>query len=173
MISKTTLLGAAGEHYVMAQLLTRGLIAALAPQGVPNLDIVVSDIEGRRQFGVQVKSRQNRGSDGGWHMGEKHETIAAPSLFYCFVDFGDIGETVPVCYILPSETVAKVIRETHQAWLSRPGRLGQVRNNSKLRRLVPDYSSAYAPDPPVYALGWLDPYREAWHLLPSPDDASD
>ena len=27
----TTILGAAGEHYVMCQLLRRGLIAALAP----------------------------------------------------------------------------------------------------------------------------------------------
>ena len=43
MASQSTLLGAAGEHYVMAQLLRRGVIAALAPTGVPNADIVVTD----------------------------------------------------------------------------------------------------------------------------------
>ncbi|MDD8022421.1 MAG: hypothetical protein PHX82_04855 [Paracoccaceae bacterium] len=165
MISQTTLLGAAGEHYVMSQLLLRGLIAALAPQGVPNLDIVVSDIDGRRQLGIQVKSRLKKGSDGGWHMGAKHEDIQSPTLFYCFVDFGDVSVDHPVTYILPSAKVAEVVRESHRAWLSRPGQHGQARNDSKLRRLVPDYRYAYAPDPPLYASGWLDPYREAWHLL--------
>jgi hypothetical protein len=38
MPSQSTLLGAAGEHYVMAELLRRGYVAALAPQGVPNAD---------------------------------------------------------------------------------------------------------------------------------------
>jgi hypothetical protein len=46
MASQSTLLGAAGEHHVMAELLRRGHIAALALQGVPNADIVVTDIEG-------------------------------------------------------------------------------------------------------------------------------
>ena len=43
MVSRSTVLGAAGEHYVMCQLLRRGLIAALAPVGVPNTDIIVTD----------------------------------------------------------------------------------------------------------------------------------
>lgn len=44
----STLLGAAGEHHVMTELLRRDFIAALAPHGVPNVDIVVTDIEGTR-----------------------------------------------------------------------------------------------------------------------------
>ena len=43
MVSATTLTGAAGEHFVMSELLRRGFIAALAPAGVPNCDIVVTD----------------------------------------------------------------------------------------------------------------------------------
>lgn len=35
MASETSLLGAAGEHYIMCELLRRGYIAALAPQGIP------------------------------------------------------------------------------------------------------------------------------------------
>ena len=42
MPSNSTLLGAAGEHYVLSQLLRRGYIAALAPIGLPNADIVVT-----------------------------------------------------------------------------------------------------------------------------------
>jgi hypothetical protein len=165
MISQTTLLGAAGEHYVMSQLLRRGLIAALAPQGVPNLDIVVSDIAGTRQLGLQVKSRLDKGSDGGWHMSAKHEVIASPSLFYCFVDFGSSSSDVVQTFIIPSEKVAEVVRVSHATWLSNPGKNGHVRKDSNVRRLVPDYTYAFAPNPPPYALGWLDAYREAWDLI--------
>lgn len=51
--SETSLIGAAGEHYVMAELLRRGFIAALAPQGVPNMDIVVTDATGAQLCAVQ------------------------------------------------------------------------------------------------------------------------
>lgn len=72
----------------MSELLRRGFIAALAPQGVPNTDIVVTDIEGSRLCAIQVKTRRELGSDGGWHMQAKHESIRGDRLFYCFVNFG-------------------------------------------------------------------------------------
>ena len=84
MVSASSLVGAAGEYFVMSQLLRRGLIAALAPVGVPNCDIVVTDEIGDRLCAVQVKTRNNTGADGGWHMGKKHESLTSPSLFYCF-----------------------------------------------------------------------------------------
>jgi hypothetical protein len=65
MPSKSTLLGAAGEHYVMCQLLRHSFIAALAPVGVPNADIVVTDEIGDRLFAIQVKTRNDKGKDGG------------------------------------------------------------------------------------------------------------
>jgi hypothetical protein len=74
MRSQTTLLGAAGEYYIMAELLRRNYIAALAPHGVPTADIIVTDVEGARQCSIQVKSRQG-GIDGGWRMSAKNERI--------------------------------------------------------------------------------------------------
>ena len=38
----STLVGAAGEYYVLSQLLRRGWIAAPAPDGAPNMDILVT-----------------------------------------------------------------------------------------------------------------------------------
>jgi len=149
----------------MSQLLRRGLIAALAPQGVPNLDIVVSDVSGIRQLGLQVKSRLNKGSDGGWHMGAKHETIVSPNLFYCFVDFGNDTLDAVQTFVIPSLQVAEVVKDSHATWLANPGKNGHVRKDSNLRRLSPDYSYAYAPSLPKYALGWMDQYREAWQLI--------
>lgn len=149
----------------MAELLRRGVIAALAPEGVPNMDIVVTSVDGAVQSAVQVKTRRDKGADGGWHMSRKHETIVAPRLFYCFVDLGRDDDARPAVWVMPSAKVAEVVRAAHVAWLSTPGARGQKRNDTAMRRIVPDYTYAYKPAPPAYPLGWMNPYRDAWHLL--------
>jgi hypothetical protein len=102
MASNSTILGAAAEHYVMCQLLRRGMIAALAPAGVPDADIIVSDRLGSALFAIQVKARRDIGSDGGWHMKGKHEGMVRDLLFYCFVDFGRSLTDAPKCWVVPS-----------------------------------------------------------------------
>ncbi|MEZ0214777.1 MAG: hypothetical protein ACAH27_17800 [Xanthobacteraceae bacterium] len=94
MVVASTLLGAAGEHYAMSLLLRHGLIAALAPVGVPNCDIVVTDDIGDRLCAVQVKTRIDNGSDGGWH--------SSPRLFYAFLDFGKSLTAPPACFVCPA-----------------------------------------------------------------------
>lgn len=163
--SETTLLGAAGEHYVMAELLRRGYIAALAPQGVPNMDIVVTDISGANLCAIQVKARLEKGSDGGWHMRPKHEQLTEARLFYCFVDFGASVEAIPRTYVMPAAKVAEVIARSHASWLSLPGAGGRVRRDSTVRRLLPNYDYAYRPNPNPYPSGWMNEYLGAWHLL--------
>lgn len=163
MVSRSTVLGAAGEHYVMCQLLRRGLIAALAPVGVPNADIVVSDHIGDRLCAVQVKTRNEKGSDGGWHMSRKHEFIHADTLFYAFLDFGKTLVDPPACFIVPSQVVADVVKRSHEVWLATPGKAGQQRADSDFRRFLPDYDRmglVFGCGP-----GWLEPYRESWDLI--------
>jgi hypothetical protein len=144
MPSQSTLLGAAGEHHVVAELLRRGFIAALAPQGVPNADIVVTDVEASRLCPIQVKTRRDIGSDGGWHMKAKHENIRSDRLFYCFVDFGKTTDARPTVYLLPSALVAEVLFTAHRKWLAKPGKKGQPHKDSVKRRLVPDYPRLWA-----------------------------
>lgn len=169
MASQTSLLGAAGEHFIMCELLRREHIAALAPQGVPNTDVVVTDLTGHRLCTIQVKSRRDIGADGGWHMGAKHEDIVGDRLFYCFVDFGKSSVDQPKVFVMPSAIVAEVLKASHQAWLSTPGAKGQRRKDGSMRRLVPDYSYAFRPNPNPYPRGWMDEYRDAWHLLEMDD----
>jgi hypothetical protein len=162
MVSATSLTGAAGEHFVMSELLRRGMIAALAPAGVPNCDIVVTDEIGDRLCAVQVKTRLGRGADRGWHMRRKHEELIAPSLFYCFVDFGVEAYEAPVTYVVPAAVVAACLAENHRVWLDQPGAKGQAHNDNEMRRFKPDYSNLRTDK---YQDGWLKPYREAWTLL--------
>lgn len=162
MVSASSLTGAAGEYFVMSELLRRGMIAALAPAGVPNCDIVVTDEIGERLCAVQVKTRRGKGSDRGWHMGKKHEGLTSPSLFYCFVDFAMNTAEPPTTYVVPSAVVAQTLTECHQAWLAQPGAKGQSRNDSDFRRFLPSYQNL---EMGKYEDGWLVPYYEAWHLL--------
>jgi hypothetical protein len=161
----STIFGAAGEHYVICQLLRQNMIAALAPAGVPNADIVVTDKLGSRLCAVQVKVRRERGSDGGWHMGQKHETIISPNLFYCFVDFGSEITDQPKCWIVPSNIVAHVVAASHESWLAAPGKGGRKHSDMKMRRFLPSYEKLGLGDD--YRLGWLDQYRDRWDLLKS------
>ena len=163
MVAASTVLGAAGEHYVMCQLLRRGLIAALAPVGVPNTDIVVTDDFGDRLCAIQVKTRQDKGSDGGWHMGRKHESILSSSLFYAFLDFGKTLIDPPKCFIIPSTIVANVVREAHEIWLATPGKNGIARKDSDFRRFLPDYDRVGIKF--GRGVGWLDPYLENWDQI--------
>lgn len=163
MPSKSTLLGAAGEHYVMCQLLRHGFIAALAPVGVPNADIVVTDEIGDRLCAIQVKTRNDKGSDGGWHMKKKHEGIFSNSLLYCFLDFGKDTLQKPKAWIIPSKIVAAVLTQSHENWLNTPGQKGQARKDGEMRRFLPDYSKHGLER--SHGLGWLDEYSESWDIL--------
>jgi hypothetical protein len=165
LASKSTLLGAAGEYHVMAELLRRGYIAALSPRGVPNADIVVTNIDGTRLCSIQVKTRRDLGSDGGWHMRDKHEGVRGDRLFYCFVDFGKNPSTQPIVHIVPSAIVADVLIAAHRKWLGTPGKNGQPHKDGSMRRFLPDYARVFGPSGNPYPMGWLDGYRDSWQIL--------
>ena len=136
----STIVGAAGEIHVLSQLLRRGWIAALAPDGAPNMDILVTDENNQKLCAIQVKTRRDIGSDRGWHMRRKHEDLVAEDLFYVFVNVGKQPTDPTLCHILSSSVVAACVRDTHQVWLETPGRGGLPHNDGPLRRLLPDYS---------------------------------
>lgn len=148
MISASSLVGAAGEHFVMSELLQRDLIAALAPTGVPNCDIVVSDDIGDRLCAIQVKTRRGKGADGGWHMSRKHETLKSSRLFHCFVDFAMFTPSPPFTYVVPASIVAEALAMGQAAWIAQPGAKGQQRKNSDFRRFLPTMVTSAWPAMP-------------------------
>ena len=169
------IVGAAGEYYVLSQLLRRGWIAALAPDGAPNMDILVTDENNEKLCAIQVKTRRDIGSDKGWHMKAKHETMVADDLFYVFVDVGKRPSDPTVSHILPSRAVADCLRDTHRVWLNTPGKGGQPHKDNDMRRLRPDYSNIRPNSEEGmniinrYSTGWLDPFREKWEILGLPE----
>ena len=171
----STIVGAAGEYHVLSQLLRRGYIAALAPDGAPNMDILVTDADNNKLCAIQVKTRRDIGRDKGWHMKPRSETMIVEDLFYVFVDIGKQPSDPTTTYILPSKVVADCIRLCHKVWLDTSGKGGRLHKDSNVRRLLPDYSFIK----PIteegetiinqYRSGWLDPYRENWSKLGLPE----
>jgi len=68
----------------------------------------------------------------------------------------------PFTYVVPAAVVARALGECHQAWLQQPGKMGQQRKDGDMRRMLPDYSHL---DMGNYGVGWMDTYKEGWHLL--------
>jgi hypothetical protein len=149
----TSLTGAAGEHLVLSRLLSRGILAAQAPRGARKADILVNFLEGGSPALIQVKSRQS-GSDGGWHMSEKHESQTEEDLYFCFVNFEPASPTV---HVIPAAVVAEVVSKDHQIWLDTPGRQGQAHSSSPMRRIKPKSSGQEE--------GWMEKYLENWSQI--------
>ena len=152
----TSLVGAAGEHYCMTQLLLRGCLAALTPRGAPDADILMRSPDGAITAEVQVKARSGW-SGKGWRMSEKHEHIVRDHLFYCFVDFGH--ETNWPVYVMPAKDVAEYLRQSHAAWLATPGRRGQQHKDWPGRFISPGRPAEGFPG------RWMERYRERWDLI--------
>ena len=170
----STILGAAGEHFVIAELLRRGVIAAKAPEGAPNMDIVTTDLEGNKLLAIQVKTRRDyRGGDKGWHMKAKHEMLFAKRMFYVFVNVGHLPDEPPAFYVMPSRVVADACRISHEIWDQTPGVNGKPHNKSDMRRLLPEYkrnermrlTSSQERFICKHSAGWLERYSNAWYLL--------
>lgn len=162
---QSTLTGAAGEHYIMYRLLRMGYIAALAPKGVPNADLIVTDIEGNLTAVIQVKTKSKKNANGGWQMKFKHENLKSKNLFYCFVDD---TQSTPIVYVMPSSIVAEVITTPYQIWLSTIGKNGRVHKDTDIRWLLPDYRKFIRADNEFtkkHIEGWLDQYKENWEIL--------
>ena len=153
----TTLVGAAGEHYVMFQLYRRGIMVGQPPQGVADVDLLVLDEKAQIMKNIQVKTR-SKGADGGWHMKKKHDTLISPHLWYVFVD---MEPDSPTCFVIPSQVVADAVRTAHQIWMATPGLKGQAHKETDMRRIRPSYPF----DVTGYPNGWMDQYREQWALL--------
>ncbi len=171
-----SIIGAAGEHHVITQLLRRGWIASLAPYGAQNVDILVTDKNSKTRFNIQVKTHRGRFTkSSGWPMKPKHETIIADALFYVFVDLGEQSTDPINSYILPSRVVADYIRRGHQIWLATPGRGGRPHKDSDVRQFRPDSSNIklITEDAKTfieqYPPGWVDQYRENWKFLGLPE----
>ncbi len=158
MATDKNLIGAAGEHLVLARLLERGILASQAPRGARKADILVNPLDGGLPKLIQVKSTLFTGSRLKWHMKAKHEDVQDKDMFYCFVSLNSDKSQV---YVIPAKLVSKSVKTSHEIWLNTPGKQGQAHNDSEMRWITTSYPYPVAG----FKDGWMEKYLENWSQL--------
>lgn len=130
------LCGIAGEYYVAAELSRRGYLAAITLRNSDGVDILVSNIDGDKLFSIQVKSTQNKRK---WILSQKVENEFSEKKYYVFVNIPSDINLMPEFIIVHSKVLANNIFNGHRGWLSKPGKNGKTRNDSKVRQFDPRY----------------------------------
>jgi hypothetical protein len=154
-----------GVTYAREELRRLGYIVDTSQSPNSRFDIVVTDPRGAKSCSVKVKTRQKLRPKDGWQMTPQQASIKSDDLFYCLVDFGDVVDTRPrSVYLLPSMLVVEALIRSHQHWVETPGRKGRPHKDTQHRKLMQDFTMVFGADNP-YPAGWLDPYRDGWHLL--------
>ncbi len=127
-------IGVAGEYYVAAELSRRGYIVTLTQRNSKAVDILVANADESRFAKIQVKtslSKQNK-----WMLNEKAETLSDKTLFYVFV--GLDAELPPRFFVVPSQVVARTVKNDYEQWMSTPGKDGKPHGLSRIRIFKPD-----------------------------------
>ena len=124
-MAKQQLTGMTGVYLVAAELSRRGFIASPTSRSAQGADILVTDVECKKSFAVQVKS--NARTFGFWLLGAKAKTFQSKTLIYAFVnlrkDRTDIY-LVPSIFVAKNFNVSKPSKTRQPAWHAI--RLGQV-----------------------------------------------
>jgi hypothetical protein len=139
----TTLVAAAGEHYVAYKLSRLGFLAALVRQGSPTTDLLASSLDGARTVAIQVKTTimagrtRGRGAEKVLHhlefpLGHKAVEKASPKLIFCFVDLRDDQVGIPPdVYVVP----ASAIQSYYKGWDIR--QYSYFRHHPEVKRMTP------------------------------------
>ena len=145
----TILSGVSGEYFVAAELSRRGYVASLTLRNTRGIDILASNANATKSVGIQVKTRQDAGTE--WVLSKKaeenQEGAVARNLFYVFVSLN--GGSAPSFHVVPRGTVARFITDNHRRWLRTPGRHGRQHVDNPMRKFA---------DPE-------GKYRDQWDLL--------
>ncbi len=129
-----SLIGNAGEYYVVAELLKRGIIAALAPRNSPAFDILATKDD--KTVRNRVKTKSEEMDPWQWSMNKKgyifrdiHET----EDFVVMVDLAQDTRNVHF-YIIPTAVVNKILTDDFNEWLNTPGQNGWIRSKENPKR---------------------------------------
>ena len=124
--------GNAGEYFVAGELERHGFTVAVPMSNVKDFDILAINRTTYEQFAIQVKTTGYKRKR--WTLSKKNESLEGNNIIYFFVSLNELG--TPEYHIVPSNIVAKAVRESHQKWLNTPGKYGQAHNDNNIRNFT-------------------------------------
>jgi hypothetical protein len=110
------MVSAAGVYFVAARLSAMDVHCALTIRNVPDVDILISNVEGSALAALQVKtatSASRRPTKGPsryeWDIGPKSARLNSPSLWFALVDLKEF-KALPDIFFVPSKVMAEYFR---------------------------------------------------------------
>ncbi|SMB98810.1 hypothetical protein SAMN00808754_2558 [Thermanaeromonas toyohensis ToBE] len=119
-----------------AELLKRGIIAALAPRNAPSFDVLATHDGRTVKIRVKTKSEENPG----WHFlakkdGKVFRDISQDDDFVILVNLSMDVKNLEF-YIIPTNEVNTWLEEDFKRWVESPGKNGRPHDpNNKVRKL--------------------------------------
>ena len=129
-----SLIGNAGEYYCVAELLKRGVVAALAPRNTPAIDILATK-DGRTAM-IRVKTKSERYDAWQW-VAKKDGAIfreLRPSGDFAVLVNLALEQRNLAFYVLPTKTVNGWLVADFDHWVATPGKGGRPHNPENTKR---------------------------------------
>lgn len=150
------LIGNAGEHYTIAELLKRGIIAAQTPRNTHAFDILATN--GIKTVKIRVKTKSEQYSHWQWNIKKDGETIFLKldktKDFVILVNLKSAKER-PDFYVIPTRTVNSWLKKDFLVWVKTPGKHGRSHDpNNKGRHLDCDKRMKF-----------LERHSDAWEIM--------
>ncbi|OGW90919.1 MAG: hypothetical protein A3D28_06510 [Omnitrophica bacterium RIFCSPHIGHO2_02_FULL_63_14] len=118
MTAKNQQTGMRGVFLVAAELAGRGFVVCPTSRSAFGADLLVTALDCRRAFSVQIKTNATSGSF--WLLNKHAKRLTSPSHVYVFVNLSKNGRS-PEYYVVPSRVVAKYMytqRRPSSTWYS-------------------------------------------------------
>lgn len=122
--------GNSGEYFVAGELERRGFTCAVPMSNTKDFDILAINRNSNNQYAIQVKTTLSNKKE--WILAKKNESLIGKNIIYVFVTLNGLDS--PEYHIVPSKTVAKVIKEDHEKWLETLGNNGKEHNDNSIRK---------------------------------------
>jgi hypothetical protein len=129
-----TLIGNAGEHYVMAELLKRGVIAALVPRNAPAFDILAT--KDGKDARLRVKTKSEDYDIWQWNAhtdGTIFRLLSDDRDFTILLNLAAKTEELRF-YVVPTTKLSAWLTKDHDQWLSTPGKDGRKHSDENRKR---------------------------------------
>jgi len=109
--------GVAGEHYVVAELTRRGMVATITGKNTADVDVLAVDPSTGKSIMIQVKETPSlKRNGGGFKFGAKvNKKQIETGVWYVFVDLDDFS-----CYIIQANELFKITQKRWQDYLDTP-----------------------------------------------------
>ena len=144
--------GNAGEYYAMAELLKRGIIAALTPRNTHSFDILATKDDNTVRVRVKTKSQEYAN----WQWSTKKDgaiflNLSKKGDFVILVDLAKETKDMKF-YVLPTHIIDTWLKEDFKRWVKTPGKTGKPHNASTTFRSL--NQKEYAEELIKYVDGW-------------------